>query len=392
MLGATLEADAPLFADFKAKVAKLRVSDVEKQLLITEAADALNAAVKPAYEALIAEMSVQEKVAGSDDGVWRFKDGADYYAERLTNYTTTGMTALRPFSALTMLLAGVAPGLVDGVIAGVGAVLVFLPQILILFAFILALADSGYLPRAAFLLDRVMFASGLTGRSFIPLLSSYACAIPGIMATRSIQDPRDRLATIMVAPLTTCSARLPVYTLLIGAFIPETEVAGLFNLQGLVLFALYLFGIVSVFAVAWVMKMLSLRKSEHALLLELPAYRMPNLRDLLIGLWDRMRIFLRRVGGIILSLTVLLWFLSSFPSPPEGFTEADENYYKRFQISGYALKSAMRPDAQTYSQRVELRIIDVDYQTERTLTDRQSWRYDAKTKRWWLTSGLPKLD
>ncbi len=230
----------------------------------------------------------------------------------------------------------------DGIFAGLGTVLEFLPQILILFAFILALEETGYLPLAAFLLDRVMFLSGLTGRSFIPLLSSYACAIPGIMATRSIQDPRDRLATIMVAPLTTCSARLPVYTLLIGAFIPETEVAGLFNLQGLVLFALYLFGIISVFAVAWVMKKLSLRKSEHALLLELPSYRMPNLRDLAIGLWDRMRIFLRRVGGIILSLTVLLWFLSSFPSPPEGFNGPAIDYSFAGRI-GHALAPLFAP-------------------------------------------------
>lgn len=230
----------------------------------------------------------------------------------------------------------------DGIFAGLGTVLEFLPQILILFAFILALEETGYLPRAAFLLDRVMFLSGLTGRSFIPLLSSYACAIPGIMATRSIQDPRDRLATIMVAPLTTCSARLPVYTLLIGAFIPETEVAGVFNLQGLVLFGLYLFGIFSVFAVAWVMKMLSRRKSEHALLLELPSYRMPNLRDLAIGLWDRMSIFLRRVGGIILSLTVLLWFLSSFPSPPEGFTGPAIDYSFAGRI-GHALAPLFAP-------------------------------------------------
>jgi ferrous iron transport protein B len=204
----------------------------------------------------------------------------------------------------------------DGLLAGLGTVLEFLPQIIILFAFILALEESGYLPRAAFLLDRVMFASGLTGRSFIPLLSSYACAIPGIMATRSIQDPRDRLATIMVAPLTTCSARLPVYTLLIGAFIPSNTVMGMFNLQGLVLFGLYMFGIVSVLAVAYVMKRFNNVKSDHALLLELPSYRLPNIRDLLIGLWDRMRIFLRRVGGIILTLTVLLWFLSSFPAAP----------------------------------------------------------------------------
>lgn len=208
----------------------------------------------------------------------------------------------------------------DGLFAGLGTVLEFLPQILILFAFILALEETGYLPRAAFLLDRLMFACGLTGRSFIPLLSSYACAVPGIMATRSIQDPRDRLATILVAPLTTCSARLPVYALLIGAFIPGQKVLGLFNLQGLVLFALYLSGIVAVFGVAWVLKLLNRQKSDHALLLELPSYRLPNPRDLAIGLWDRARIFLRRVGGIILTLTVLLWFLSTFPAPPEGAT------------------------------------------------------------------------
>ncbi len=208
----------------------------------------------------------------------------------------------------------------DGIFAGLGTVLEFLPQILILFAFILALEETGYLPRAAFLLDRLMFACGLTGRSFIPLLSSYACAVPGIMATRSIQDPRDRLATILVAPLTTCSARLPVYALLIGAFIPEQKVLGWFNLQGLVLFALYLSGILAVFAVAWVLKLINRQKSDHALLLELPSYRLPNPRDLAIGLWDRARIFLRRVGGIILTLTVLLWFLSTFPAPPEGFS------------------------------------------------------------------------
>ena len=206
--------------------------------------------------------------------------------------------------------------LVDGIIAGLGGVVVFLPQILILFLFILVLEESGYLPRAAFLLDRMMFAAGLTGRSFIPLLSSYACAIPGIMATRSIQDPRDRLTTILVAPLTTCSARLPVYTLLIGAFIPKQSVAGVFNLQGIVLFSLYVLGIVSVMVVAWVMKKFRRDKSEHALLMELPSYRVPNVRDVAIGLYERAMIFLRRVGGIILTLTVLLWFLLNFPGAP----------------------------------------------------------------------------
>ena len=215
--------------------------------------------------------------------------------------------------------------LVDGIIAGVGGVIVFLPQILVLFAFILALEESGYLPRAAFLLDRLMAAAGLSGRSFIPLLSSFACAVPGIMSTRSIQDPRDRLATILVAPLMTCSARLPVYALLIGAFVPAKDV-GWFNQQGLVLFGLYAAGILSALLVAWVMKLWRRDKSEHPLLLELPSYRIPHLRDVAIGLWERAMIFLKRVGGIILALTILLWFLLSFPGAPEGATQPAIDY------------------------------------------------------------------
>ena len=207
--------------------------------------------------------------------------------------------------------------LVDGVIAGLGGVVIFLPQILILFFFILALEESGYLPRAAFLLDRMMAGAGLSGRSFIPLLSSFACAIPGIMATRSIQDPRDRLATILVAPLMTCSARLPVYALLIGAFVPDEKI-GPFNQQGLVLFGLYAVAIASALIVSYVMKKWRRDKSEHVLLLELPSYRIPHPRDIAIGLWERAMIFLKRVGGIILALTILLWFLLSFPGAPEG--------------------------------------------------------------------------
>ncbi|MDM0104714.1 ferrous iron transporter B [Variovorax sp. J22R24] len=210
--------------------------------------------------------------------------------------------------------------LVDGIIAGVGGVIVFLPQILILFLFILALEDSGYLPRAAFLLDRVMGTVGLSGRSFIPLLSSFACAIPGVMATRTISNWRDRITTIMIAPLMTCSARLPVYALLIAAFIPARTVGGAFNLQGVVLFALYVFGIVSAMAVAWVMKRFRDNKQHSPLLMELPAYRWPNLRNLGLGLYERAWIFIQRVGTIILTLTILLWFLSTFPSPPEGAT------------------------------------------------------------------------
>ena len=209
---------------------------------------------------------------------------------------------------------------VDGVIAGAGGVLVFLPQILILFFFILVLEESGYLPRAAFLLDKLMFKAGLSGRAFIPLLSSFACAVPGIMATRSISDPRDRLTTILVAPLMTCSARLPVYALLIAAFIPEQLVWGIFNLQGLVLFGLYMAGIVSALLVSFVLKFFQTDKSQHMLLMELPSYRFPDVKSIWIGLLDRAKIFLKRVGGIIFALSILLWFLCTFPQPPEGAT------------------------------------------------------------------------
>ena len=232
--------------------------------------------------------------------------------------------------------------LVDGIIAGLGGVIIFLPQILILFAFILALEESGYLPRAAFLLDRLMSKAGLSGRSFIPLLSSFACAVPGIMATRSIQDPRDRLATILVAPLMTCSARLPVYALLIGAFIPQREVLGVLNLQGLVLFGLYVAAIVSALLVSWVMKRWRRDKGEHALMLELPSYRVPNPRDLLIGLWERMMIFLKRVGGIILALTILLWFLLSFPGAPADAVGPAIDYSFAGRI-GHAMTAVFAP-------------------------------------------------
>jgi ferrous iron transport protein B len=210
--------------------------------------------------------------------------------------------------------------LIDGVLAGVGSVLVFLPQIIILFFFILMLEDSGYLPRAAFLLDRIMGSVGLSGRAFIPLLSSFACAIPGIMATRTIQNPRDRLATIMIAPLMTCSARLPVYALIISAFIPARTVWGGLQLQGVVLFALYIVGVVSAMAVAFVLKRSGKSAHFQALMLELPAYHWPNLRSLAIGLWQRVEIFMSRVGTIILALMVILWALSSFPTPPPGAT------------------------------------------------------------------------
>jgi len=243
------------------------------------------------------------------------------WATPLHDAIDAGVAALSVHATATFASMPLLGSLVtDGLLAGLGTVVGFLPQILMLFLFILALEESGYLPRAAFLLDRLMYKAGLTGRSFIPLLSSFACAIPGIMATRSIADPRDRLTTILVAPLMTCSARLPVYTLLIAAFIPHRTVLGLFNLQGVVLFTLYFAGIASALGVAWVIKRLRGDRSEHALLMELPAYRVPHPRDVLIGLADRAKIFLRRVGGILLSLTVLLWFLSSFPAPPANAT------------------------------------------------------------------------
>ena len=210
--------------------------------------------------------------------------------------------------------------IVDGVIAGAGGVVVFLPQILILFFFILVLEESGYLPRAAFLLDKLMYKAGLSGRAFIPLLSSFACAIPGIMATRSISDPRDRLTTIFVAPLMTCSARLPVYALLIAAFIPAKTIWGIFNLQGLVMFGLYMAGILSALCVSFVLKFFQKDKSQHMLLMELPSYRFPDVKNVWIGLLDRAKIFLKRVGGIIFALSILLWFLCTFPQPPEGAT------------------------------------------------------------------------
>ena len=231
--------------------------------------------------------------------------------------------------------------LVDGVIAGAGSVLVFLPQIMILFFFILVLEDSGYLPRAAYLLDRMMGSVGLSGRAFIPLLSSFACAVPGIMATRTIPNVRDRLATIMIAPLMTCSARLPVYALIIAAFIPRQRV-GAFNLQGLVLFTLYVAGIVSAMAVAYALKRTALRSTYHPLLLELPEYRWPDLRNLMLGLWERLKIFLQRVGTIILALMIVLWFLSSFPAPPEGATGPAIQYSFAGSI-GRALEHVFAP-------------------------------------------------
>ncbi|WP_076068914.1 ferrous iron transporter B [Sphingomonas montana] len=230
--------------------------------------------------------------------------------------------------------------LVDGVIAGVGSVLVFLPQILILFLFILLLEASGYMVRAAFLMDRLMAGVGLSGRAFIPLLSSFACAIPGIMATRTIDDPKDRLTTILIAPLMTCSARLPVYAVIIGAFIPARDVGLGVGLQGLVLFGLYVTGIVSAMIAAFVIRRTIAKGESAGFMMEMPRYQMPVIRDVAIGLMQRAWIFLHRAGTLILLATVLLWALLSFPQSPTG---RDQVRYSAAGRIASGLETIVRP-------------------------------------------------
>ncbi|WP_426040740.1 ferrous iron transporter B [Brevundimonas sp. TWP2-3-4b1] len=232
--------------------------------------------------------------------------------------------------------------IVDGVIAGVGGVLVFLPQIVILFAFIILLEDFGYMARAAFLMDRIMGGAGLHGRAFIPLLSSFACAIPGVMAARVIDSKRDRLTTIMVAPLMTCSARIPVYTLIIGAFIPQQTVWGFANLQGLVMFGLYAAGIVSALLVSFVIRKVFWRGAVEPFMMELPAYKLPDAKSVLLNLWIRARIFMERAARIILPLMILVWAASTFPYPPEGATQPAIDYSFAGMI-GHALEPIFAP-------------------------------------------------
>ncbi len=228
--------------------------------------------------------------------------------------------------------------LVQGVLKGVGSVVVFLPQIIILFFFILMLEATGYMARAAFLMDGIMARVGLSGRGFIPLLSSFACAIPGIMATRAIADPKDRLTTILVAPLMTCSARLPVYAVIIGAFIPSTSVGPGIGLQGLVLFGLYLAGIVGAFVVALVLRRTVTKGSGGGFLMELPRYQLPRASDLALGLWQRAWIFLQRAGTIIFFTTIILWALLSFPKVPLG-SDANQLEYS----AGGRIASVIEP-------------------------------------------------
>ncbi len=252
------------------------------------------------------------------------------------------------FAGLSVLVAAVLPDgllqslITDGLIAGVGSVLVFLPQIVILFFFILLLEDSGYMARAAFLMDKIMGGAGLHGRAFIPLLSSFACAIPGIMSTRVIDNKHDRLTTILVAPLMTCSARIPVYTLIIAAFIPQTTVWGFLSLQGLVMFGLYAGGIVSALLVSFVIRRVFWRGTVEPFMMELPTYRWPEPRNVLMNLWTRARIFISRAGRIILPLMVLVWVLSTFPYPPEGATGPAIDYSFAGRI-GHFIAPVMAP-------------------------------------------------
>lgn len=232
--------------------------------------------------------------------------------------------------------------IVDGLIAGVGSVLVFLPQIIGVFFFILLLEDSGYMARAAFLLDRLMGVAGLHGRAFIPLLSSHACAIPGVMSARVIDQKHDRLTTILIAPLMTCSARLPVYTLIIGALIPDRTVWGVVNLQGLVMFGLYAAGLLSGLIVAFVIRRVFWRTASEPFMMELPTYKLPDTRNVLMNLWLRIVIFLNRAGRIILPLMVLVWGLSTFPSPPEGASGPAIDYSFAGMI-GHAIQPFLQP-------------------------------------------------
>jgi len=243
--------------------------------------------------------------------------------------------------------------LVDGIISGVGTVIVFLPQILIVFFFIICLEDFGYMARAAFLMDRIMGGAGLHGRAFIPLLSSVACAIPGIMSTRVIDNKRDRLTTILIAPLMTCSARIPIYTLIISAFIPSRNLWGPINLQGLVMFGLYAAGIVSALLISFVIRKIFWRTASEPFLMELPAYKAPDVLNVARGVWQRAEMFLKRAGTTILSMAVLIWFLSSFPRPPAGAAAPAIDYSLAGMI-GHWVEPVMAPIGFNWQMAVSL--------------------------------------
>jgi ferrous iron transport protein B len=264
------------------------------------------------------------------------------WAEMPMTLIEEGLALLSSFITQTMGSSLLQSFLVDGIIAGVGAVIVFLPQILILFFFIYILEASGYMMRATLIMNRLMNAVGLPGQAFVPLLSSFACAIPGIMATRTIKQPRDRLITILITPLMTCSARLPVYILLIGAFIPNTRIWGSINLQGLVMTGLFIGGIVSAMLVAWGTKVISKRKNVTPFVIDLPSYKLPQLRGLMIEMSTRARSFLQRAGTIILGVSMALWVLASFPKPPADWDKPAISYSYAGRM-GEAIEPLFRP-------------------------------------------------
>src|SRR6201999_2645107 len=265
------------------------------------------------------------------------------WAQPLMELLSAGFSTLGQFVHDTLPAGLLQSFLQNGVISGVGSVIVFLPQIIILFLFILLLEDFGYMARAAFLMDRIMGGAGLHGRAFIPLLSSFACAIPGIMAARVIDNRRDRLTTILIAPLMTCSARIPVYTLIISAFIPRRDVFGMVNLQGLVMFGLYAAGIFSALAVSFIAKVVMWRDYEPSpFMMELPDYKLPRVKSIALGLYMRAKMFLHRAGTTIFSMMVLIWFLASFPQPPAGAEGPGINYSLAAMI-GHAIEPALAP-------------------------------------------------
>ena len=264
------------------------------------------------------------------------------WSEAPIGWIEDGMQRFQDLVATTLPEGFIRGLLVQGVIGGVGSVVQFLPQILILFLFILLLEASGYMVRAAFLMDRLMARVGLSGRAFIPLLSSFACAVPGIMSTRTIDDPKDRLTTILIAPLMTCSARLPVYAIIISAFIPARSVGPGIGLQGLVLFGLYIGGIMGAMVAALLLRKTVTKGTSHGFMMEMPQYQLPLWRDVVLGLWQRALIFLKRAGTIIMASTVILWLLLTFPKPPEHATAPAIDYSIAGQIAG-GLEHVMRP-------------------------------------------------
>lgn len=307
---AALDADITHFQREARRIGRIAITDQPRGRAFTRAVDSvvLHPLAGPVILAAIMFVMFQAVFAWSEAPIG--------WIEGLQGWLAQAAAANLPESFLRDLL-------IEGIINGVGSVVVFLPQIVILFFFILILEASGYMVRAALLMDRLMSGVGLSGRAFIPLLSSFACAIPGIMAARSIDDPKERLTTILIAPLMTCSARLPVYAVIIGAFIPATSVGWGVGLQGLVLFGLYIVGILGAVAAAFVLRLTATRGKSSGFMMELPRYQLPALRDLLIGLWQRAYLFLRRAGTIIMGVTIALWLLASYPVAPEGVKQSE---------------------------------------------------------------------